>query len=483
MSLDAYDLRPLPHIRLLDQARTGSLRLTRLSFTLLDLFLIFLMVALGILAAFSLLLSTTTHPGQTTINPSLHTTSVGPVFARPVVNTPARAFDATAQPQTGAPVAGPHTNITPVDGLGDVGFYDYFKDTINKHITLKVNIGSGNLLVETSDVSIRGTGIDLSVGGTYNSLQNHFAQHGKGWTFNFGSDVSLQSNSDGSETYFDPTGHAWTYKSNGSGGWTDPAGMDADLAAGANGTHTLKFYKTGEIYTFNAANILVKDTDKNDNAVTFNTDANNASQVDLITDTQGRTTTISYDSSGRVSQITDPLQRSVKYSYDADGELNSIIDQNGKVTQFGYSNGTLTSITDALSNTTNIAYNSNGLVGAISDPLHNETNFAYYSGSASQCTALQSNTNACTTVTDANNHTTTYAYDTGFKVSEVKDASGNTTSTTYSPDNNVQQYTDGLQDQTVFSFTVSNGHSNLASATDGNGSKTLFGYTDPNHPN
>ncbi len=67
-------------------------------------------------------------------------------------------------------------------------------------------------------------------------------------------------------TYFDPTGHAWTYKSNGSGGWTDPAGLDADLAAGSNGTHTLKFYKTGEIYTFNSANILVKDTDKNNNS-------------------------------------------------------------------------------------------------------------------------------------------------------------------------------------------------------------------------
>ncbi len=172
------------------------------------------MVALGILAAFSLLLSTVPQPQQTHLNPSLHARLSALPIEQPVVNTPVRPFDLTAPSLVaGKAVAAPSTGVTPVDGLGDVGFYDYFTDTINKHIKLKVNVGDGNLVVETSDVSIRGTGIDLSLGGTYNSLQNHFAQHGTGWNFNFGSDVALQSNSDGSMTYFDPTGHAWTYQS------------------------------------------------------------------------------------------------------------------------------------------------------------------------------------------------------------------------------------------------------------------------------
>lgn len=487
MSLDAYDLRPLPRLRLLDQATGGSLPLSRFSFTLLDLFLVFLMATLGILAAFSLLLSTPAHPIQAHLNPSI--SSALPV-QRPVVNTPARAFDLTTPSLVaGKAVAAPSTGVTPVDGLGDVGFYDYFTDTINKHITLKVNVGDGNLVVETSDVSMRGTGIDLSLGGTYNSLQNHFAQHGTGWNFNFGSDVALQSNSNGSMTYFDPTGHAWTYASNGKGGWTDPAGLDADLAAGSNGTHTLKFYHTGEVYSFNTANILVKDTDKNNNSVTFNTDANNASQVDSITDTQGRTTTISYDANGHVSQITDPFQRSISYSYNSDGELTSSTDQNGNVTQFVYSNSRLVKITDPLSNTTEIAYNDNGLVGSLHDPLQDETNFTYYGSSASECNGVQPSgtnptLNPCTVIHDANNHKTTYGYDTTFRVLKVRDANGNTTSRTYSADNNVQKYTDGLQDQSNFSFSAdSSGHYNLNSVTDGNNHTTTFGYTDTNHPN
>jgi RHS repeat-associated protein len=448
------------------------------------------MAALGILAAYSLLLSPSTHSIPTRLTASMHSAPSGPVLTRPVVNTPARAFDPNASPSvSGKPVVGPSTTVTPVTGLGDIGFYDYFTDTINKHITLKVNVGDGNLLVETSDLSIQGTGITLSIGGTYNSLQNHFAQHGTGWNFNFGSDVALQSNSDGSETYFDPSGHAWTYVSKSSGGWTDPAGLDADLVAGSNGTHTLTFYKTGEVYSFNSANILVKDTDKNNNSVTFNTNASNASQVDSITDTQGRTTTISRDSSGRVSQITDSLQRSISYSYNSDGELTGITDQNGKVTQFVYSNSLLVKITDPLSNTTQIAYNDNGLVGSIHDPLQNETNFAYYASSASECNGVQPTVsnptlNPCTVVNDANDHKTTYGYDTNFKVLKVQDANENTTARTYTTDNNVQQYADSLLDLTIFSFaTDASGHNNLQSVTDGNGIATNFGYTDPNHPN
>ncbi len=267
VSLDAYDLCPLPRLRLLDQATSGSSRLSRIPFTLLDLFLIFLVVALGILAAFSLLVSNVTHPLPIHINPAISSAAKGPAFARPVVNTPARAIDPTAQSGTsGKPVAAPTTTVTPVDGLGDVGFYDYYTDTINKHIKLKVNIGDGNLVVETSDVSIRGTGIDLSLGGSYNSLGNSSA-YGKGWTANLGSDVYLQPNSDGSITYFDPTGHQWTYLRNSSGGWKNPAGLDADLVCtplvglSSNGTpYTAEaFIKLVEVYNFNLVHtFLVK---------------------------------------------------------------------------------------------------------------------------------------------------------------------------------------------------------------------------------
>jgi RHS repeat-associated protein len=504
VSLDMSTLRSFPRLRVSDQTTSGSLRLSRLSFAVFDLFLVFLIVALGILAAFSLLLSPITHI-PLHLKASVHAAPSGPVFARPVVNTPARAFDPNASPSlSGKAVAAPSTTVAPVDGLGDVGFYDYFTDPINKSITLKVNVADGNLVVETSAVSIRGTGIDLSLGTTYNSLGNLASSSGTGWTSNF-EDASLQGNSDGSVTYFDPTGHHWTYLSNGKGGWTNPAGLDADLAFVSSGTLprplTLTFYKTGEVYTFYppseatsnyVGGSLGKETDKNNNSITFNRTATEpvGSQITSITDTQGRTTTISYDSSGHVSQITDPLQRSISYGYDSDNELTSITDQNGKVTQFGYTNGTLTLITDPLGNTTTIAYNSNGQVGAISDPLHHETNFTYYGSSDSQCSGVQPPTstppptlNPCTVVNDAKDHKTTYGYDTTFRILKVEDAHEKTTSRTYSPDNNVQQYADSLLDQTVFSFaTDASGHNNLQSVTDGNGITTNFGYTDPNHP-
>ncbi len=57
----------------------------------------------------------------------------------------------------------------PFDGLGDLPFYTYISYPIDDRVEMKVNVANGNLVVQTSDLHITGTGIDESLAGYYNS--------------------------------------------------------------------------------------------------------------------------------------------------------------------------------------------------------------------------------------------------------------------------------------------------------------------------
>src|SRR5579884_478871 len=394
------------------------------------------------------------------------------------------------QPRASSIAACPTLSSTPkisgsVNGFGDLGFYKFYKQTLNDRTTLKVNVANGNLVLESNDFHIHGTGIDLDLTATFNGLPNApTSTLGTKWNLSVGNGVSLTYNQDGSVTLTGSSGFSATYlKNTGSyGGFDEPAGLDATLLQSSiNGaSYVLVEQKTGECFGFNQQGSTgqeIFDEDKNTNLISFG--YNNNGLLNSITDTQGRSISLVYDNNGRIKTMTDSTGRVVQYNYtDGNNNLNSIVDTNGKTTSFVYNGHDLTSITDPMSNVTTLTYTSGDQVQTITDATGETTTFNYYSGSDSHCVNLNPHHYPCTTVsqplTPTLVETTTYDYN-GLLVQDVVDANGHKASNSYWSDANVHVYTDPLGNTSTFNYDDGNTN-NLQSVLDGNGAQTSLTY-------
>ena len=57
----------------------------------------------------------------------------------------------------------------PVNGLGILPFYTYISQRLTDHASLSVNVANGNLVIDSHNLSIVGTGLPLSLDTYYNS--------------------------------------------------------------------------------------------------------------------------------------------------------------------------------------------------------------------------------------------------------------------------------------------------------------------------
>ncbi len=73
-----------------------------------------------------------------------------------------------ASTETGANA--PRASVLWVPRLGQQSFDTVLSDSISDRTSVGVNVANGNLLVRTTDVQVAGTGQDLDVDRTYNSL-------------------------------------------------------------------------------------------------------------------------------------------------------------------------------------------------------------------------------------------------------------------------------------------------------------------------
>jgi RHS repeat-associated protein len=80
-------------------------------------------------------------------------------------------------------------------------------------------------------------------------------------------------------------------------------------------------------------------------------------------------------------------------------------------------------------------------------------------------------------VTDANNHKTTYSFDTRDRVRRTTDALGHSHEDDYDSSDNVTFLRDGLTNQTSFTYST-DGKNNLTTAAEANGATTQFTYGD-----
>jgi hypothetical protein len=125
-----------------------------------------------------------------------------------------------------------------VNQLGLLPFYTYITERLTDHASLSVNVANGNLVVDSHDLSIAGTGLPLTLDSYLNS------QGTVGWQPSPWGLVTLVVNGDGSVTYTGPSGFSATYSKNSDGSYNDAPGIDATLVK-TSSAYTLTFHATG----------------------------------------------------------------------------------------------------------------------------------------------------------------------------------------------------------------------------------------------
>ena len=285
-------------------------------------------------------------------------------------------------------------------GLNPLQTYGSHK--IDDREQLNVN-ANGNLVISANDYSTTGVGLNFGVSRAYNSRTTPAGEPfsydgngdsaGAGWSAGTGPDVGLYWYDDagtdrgvnftgpnGVDTLFTPaSGACPQYPSDPTRSfYTAPPGVDADLCYNPSAnTFTMTYHASQQTLVFQSEVSayplnyqVVSETDRNANTITYGYDA--SGNWTGVTDTVGRTYSVSETSGGRISSIAEsnfsggtdgsgnPAHRSVAYGYDSSGTLlTSVTDATGAVTSYHYTTG------------------NDVLIDKITDPVGNQITFTY----------------------------------------------------------------------------------------------------------
>ncbi|MGW4489866.1 RHS repeat-associated core domain-containing protein [Amycolatopsis sp. NPDC004368] len=337
---------------------------------------------------------------------------------------------------------------------------------ISDRMEALVNTHDGNLTITQRQLTIKGTGENLSLSQVYNNQRAGTGSFGAGWTLSHGQDIGLTLNGSDVVLHGD-SGYCATFTHQADGSYTEAPGTHASLSKGSDGKYSLIFNGSNERWTFSPAGWLLSQADRNGNTVTprYNIDGTTAS----ITDSQGRVTSFAY-TNGLVSKITDPTgTTAATYTYNTTGQLTDFTDRSGTSMHLTWwPSGDLNTIQDPNGKTYTFTYDTSHRVSKVSVPRQAgaaDTTFGYGSGQ--------------TTETDPNSHSATYHYDSQGRQTSAVDALGHEQKATWNANGDVETTADGLNNSTTNSYDPLN---NLIGTQLPTGAKTSVGYTDATHP-
>jgi RHS repeat-associated protein len=389
-----------------------------------------------------------------------------------------------------------------------------------------VDCATGDFWHTFNDLSIPGRGVPLSLSRTYNSLSAASdSPFGHGWSWNYGLSVNYDPSTN-TATVNQEDGAEDTFTDDGSGNFTPPSYVFAKLVHNGDGTWTFTRRAT-QIFDFNSAGQLIDEKDLNGYATSISYP--DSSHI-VVTDPANRTLTFALDGAGHITSVTDPINRTESFTYDGSGNLNDAVDVGGGHWQFTYdsnhllltmrsprfygdtntspspivtnvydSHGRVTSQTDQLGRTTTFSYDDSLTTTTVTDPKGNVEVEQYIDGELVALTKGYGTSNAAVTgytydpnsaavasITDPNNHTTTYSYDSNGNQTGESDALGHSTSATYNALNDPTSLTDADGNTTTFNYDADG---NLLAKTQvlntGGGSEnetTAYAYGDASHP-
>jgi RHS repeat-associated protein len=288
-----------------------------------------------------------------------------------------------------------------------------------------VSMSTGNFSTAESTFNLPGVGeqtTNLTL--NYNAQSGEDSPVGVGWTFAYG--AFMQQYSDGSVSVVLPDGRALNYPSDGSGGFTSPAGAFATLTQVDPTTFDWKT-STGT-------------------TLRFSQDASGRGQLVSTTDRQGNSETLTYGTAGslfpRLQTITDQAGQQVAVTTDSDGRITSFTRPGGSTWQLGYSaSGDLVSLTSPLGTTRHYQYDAQHRMTAEvgQDGVTFLTNtydaksrvVDQTKGFGDHRTIVYDDGAKTTTYTDATGATWTYHWNDLGEITSIEDPLGETSATSY----------------------------------------------------
>lgn len=383
-------------------------------------------------------------------------------------------------------------------GTGPVPGGSFLRFNLTDRLQAVVNVGSGNLLVRSTDLVLPGIEGNVVLGADYNSLNIgssiETGAFGHGWRSRSGIDVRLIANSDGTVTFTGPDGVVGTFTPvTGTSNYTSPGVFKATLVKTSSGWN-LTDHNSGSVIAFKSSGKPSTITDRNGNVVTVTYNA--SGQQTKITSDWGpaaiRTGATAYGSNGFISSYTqtgtDATTHTVGYGYDSAGNLTSITDPDGNQYVFGYDSAhNLTSITTPTVSTdpsgpddvTTFTYDSSHRVTSITRQIKTSasgappavTRLSYVSSTETQ--VAEPNTDQTLPVASVPNYT--YTLDSQQRVTQVTDPAGNSSSFTYNSFNDVKTFTDALTHMFTNTYGANSSES-LTNAATPMGASTSFAY-------
>lgn len=264
----------------------------------------------------------------------------------------------------------PYLDVKWLPAIGQVGHYTLLPAPGTDTHQVKVNVATGNVVVEATDAPL--SGFDEGLARAFNSLGTWFiwADHGPGWTAGLEGGLWLEeSDLDGSVQVGLTDGAALTFLPNGDGSFRSREPQYATLTANIDDSYTLHLNDgtvTGTDYRIFADQMQPRSAQRGTSTVSL---AQRTTLNRLITDSSsrtlevqrrsgdgniigntdqgsGRTLELDYRSDGTLRTATAP-ERSSDYVYDGfRGPVTSIVETPGDSIAFDYDNsGRVTEVT------------------------------------------------------------------------------------------------------------------------------------------
>ncbi|MQA36026.1 RHS repeat-associated core domain-containing protein [Modestobacter roseus] len=383
----------------------------------------------------------------------------------------------------------PDVGIGPRPGATRVPF------TLGDQINAQVDVGSGNLMVTTPQLTVPRVAGDLSVGAVYNSTSRAGTRFdsslSSGWRLSTGSDVYLRREGiTGAITYYGENGltGVFLFTGNDTYTYTSPAGFKMTLTGNTSTGWTLTDHASADKRVFNTAGQLTALTDRNGNSTTFT--YNGSALTKIVGDSgpvDARTLKVTTTpGSKQITRIGQDNQydrggspRWATYAYNSAGRLSSITDTAGRVTRFDHGgNGNLNAVTAPGGAVTSFSYDSLGRVVSITQPTGEAgvpavTRFTYTATSTAMADPNTGQGSDATAVPH-----TSYEYTTdGMKlIATATDPSGNAREATYTPLLDVATASDSAGSTSFGYDTAVNGGESLTGVTGATGASSSFGY-------
>ncbi|MFF1608537.1 RHS repeat-associated core domain-containing protein [Amycolatopsis sp. NPDC058278] len=387
---------------------------------------------------------------------------------RTPTGVPADQVPARPAPRSGASV---QSDVCASSQSGTQPWFAMDRYAISDRTELLVNRYNGNAVITDRALTVKGTGLNMSVDAVYNSITTRPGAFGRFWTVSGGPDLELDiyPAPDRRVVLYDPTGYCAVFTRNDDGSFAPPSGMHATMTKLPNGSYAVTQDSSGEAWSFTGDGRLFSQADRNGHTITYRYNATDGTLAS-ITDTQGRVTTAAYGN-GRITAVTDPAGLTAGgYGYDGNGHLTKITNRAGDSMTFGLdADGRITTLTTTLGRVYTLSYDGGGRVTQVSEPnfggVASVTGYAYDSGT--------------TTVTDPNGHKSTYTFDSSGRQTKATDALGHSRDQAWSSHGDVNSLTDATGNSVTYDYDPLN---NLKGGKLPTGAAMSVGYTDTAHP-